>query len=104
MQKIRLSEFYREAIIKAFKGHFGADDHLWIFGSRVDTQQKGGDIDLYIKTQEVDARIANKMRAQYHQELWKILGEQRIDIVLNIYPFELKLPIYEIAENGVLLV
>jgi len=28
---------------------FGSKSHVWLFGSRVNDHQKGGDIDLYIE-------------------------------------------------------
>ncbi len=104
-KKIRLSEFYLQTISTAFLQHFGKDDHIWLFGSRVDINKRGGDIDLYVKTMENRAFIADKMKREFILALWQKLGEQKIDVVLNIYPFEHKLPIYkEIEEKGVLLV
>jgi len=104
MEPVRLSEFYIETICSNFRKCFGPEDHLWIFGSRIDMHQKGGDIDLYIKTMQKDVVLADKMRMKFSIELWKQLGEQKIDIVLNIYPFQEKLSIYKVAEQGVLLV
>ena len=45
---IRLKDYEIVAITDAFKKLFLPQDHLWIFGSRVDMDKRGGDIDLYI--------------------------------------------------------
>lgn len=47
---MRISEEDKIAIISEFKKSFSPDDHLWLFGSRVDDTKKGGDIDLYVQT------------------------------------------------------
>ena len=104
MEGVRLSKFYIEAICSSFRKYFASEDHLWIFGSRIDMYKKGGDIDLYIKTMQKDIILADKMRMKFSIELWGKLGEQKIDIVLNVYPFQEKLSIYKVAEQGVLLV
>jgi predicted nucleotidyltransferase len=104
MNNVRLSDFYLETITQEFKNNFGADDHLWIFGSRVELHKKGGDIDLYIETNE-KAEKAFDMKTKFITELWKKLGMQKIDVVINVAPFEFNIPIYDVAKkNGVLLV
>lgn len=49
---MRLTEKERKLICEAFLQNFGKNDHLWLFGSRVNDTKKGGDIDLYIETEE----------------------------------------------------
>ena len=44
MKGVRLSGVYLTTIRKCFRKYFGKDDRLWIFGSRIDMSQKGGDI------------------------------------------------------------
>lgn len=105
MQTVRLSEYDREQIVQTFKKYFGKDDHVWLFGSRVDLEKRGGDIDLYIETTELDAVTANKKRTQFVIELWDKIGEQKIDVVLNLVLDPYDLPIYKVARNeGVQLV
>jgi len=41
-------------IVDAVKETFGPDAKIWLFGSRVDETKRGGDIDLLIKTDQVD--------------------------------------------------
>lgn len=46
---IHLSEIQVSAICTAFKACFRADDHLWLFGSRVDPTKRGGDMIFMLK-------------------------------------------------------
>ncbi len=102
--KVRLSEKYITAIIEAFEGNFDTADHLWVFGSRVDLQAKGGDIDLYIETHETDLDKAIQQKSKMVSQLWRAIGEQKIDVVLNILSLNSDLSIYNIAkQSGVLL-
>ena len=40
---MRLTPFQIDAIKEAFIKNFGEHDQLWLFGSRADDTQKGGD-------------------------------------------------------------
>ena len=45
------------------------------------------------------------MKSKFVIELWKKLGEQKIDVVVKCLSSDFELPIYKVArENGVLLV
>ena len=46
---MRLTSFQREAIKRHFYEVF-KEGKIFLFGSRTDDEQKGGDIDLYIQT------------------------------------------------------
>ena len=103
-QKVRLSDYDVAQIIVAFKEHFGPEDHLWLFGSRVDLTKRGGDIDLYVETVESLSSAVNR-RTAFVTDLWEKIGEQRIDVVLKVATDTSDLLIYEVAKNeGVQLV
>lgn len=99
MKKIRLSECDLKAIISLFLKYFSKEDKLWIFGSRIEQDKKGGDIDLYIETYVETAQDALKMKSNFLWDLEQIIGEQKIDIVLNMVKFPCLLPIYDIAKT-----
>ncbi len=102
---IRLNQQHLEAIKRLFCSFFSENDHLWIFGSRVDPTKRGGDIDLYIETTEMNTKEAIKKESQFILALEKTLGEQKIDVVLNMKIHQCHLPIYEVAKTtGILLV
>ncbi len=104
LQKIRLGDSDVNHIIKSFKQHFENNDHLWLFGSRVNLEKRGGDIDLYIETQLPNIEASEK-QTKFVVDLWRNIGEQKIDVVLHVLTESKKLPIYEIAKaTGVQLV
>lgn len=104
MQKVRLTDEYLNTITKLFREIFGKDDHLWLFGSRVDLSKRGGDIDLYIETCEIDKSSAWKKESRFWVELQKALGEQKIDIVTKIIARDFTISIYDEAKaTGVML-
>jgi len=102
---MRLTEKETKIISTTFCQHFGKSDHLWLFGSRVDPHKKGGDIDLYIETQIKDSHVAVNKKLQFVTDLWLQLGEQKIDVILNLVSQNHHLPIYDVAKTeGILLV
>ena len=103
-KNIRLKPFEIEAICTSFRTYFAPEDHLWLFGSRVNLKARGGDIDLYIET-VLDASSAVDSERAFVFELYDKIGEQKIDVVLNLVTDDYKLAIYEVArEDGVQLV
>lgn len=99
---MRITSQAQAAIIQTFQNFFSADDHIWLFGSRVDDTKRGGDIDLYIETQENDTRKLHDQKIKFLVNLEKKIGEQKIDVVIKT-PQKI-LPIHEEArKTGVLL-
>ncbi len=45
---MRLTPDEQQQIKSIIAAHFGADAEIWLFGSRVDDQKRGGDVDLYV--------------------------------------------------------
>ena len=56
-----------------------ADAEIKLFGSRIDDEKRGGDIDLLIDSSIMGWREVAKLRGL----LESYLGEQKIDIILN---------------------
>lgn len=99
IKKVRLSDHDLEAIISLFQQHFLPNDRLWLFGSRSDLNMKGGDIDLYVETYAEDADQALHMKGNFLWDLEKKIGEQKIDVVINILNNPYPLPIHKIAKT-----
>jgi len=78
---MRLNKEYIDVIKTAALHNFGEDVKVYLFGSRVNDAKKGGDIDLYIETQVTEDLLKRKlsMLAMLH----RVLGEQKIDIVIK---------------------
>jgi hypothetical protein len=101
---IRLPATEVEIIKRLFQLYFEDSDHLWIFGSRTYLDKRGGDIDLYIQTQELDIAKANQKKNALILALWNEIGEQKIDVVLHLLHHPCDLPIYKVAqEEGIQL-
>ncbi|QWF71953.1 nucleotidyltransferase domain-containing protein [Methylomonas paludis] len=101
---MRITARQQQIICDSTLKYFGADARVWLFGSRVDDQARGGDIDLYIEAQRQDAAELISAKLQFLRELHKKIGEQKIDVVLHRRNDAEELPIYRIArESGVLL-
>ncbi len=78
---MRLSNKYIEVIKKYFYQTFKKGD-IYLFGSRVDNNKKGGDIDLYLVLKEHQNLFEKKIK--FLARVKRELGEQKIDIVFNI--------------------
>lgn len=98
---MRLTATQITCIREATTKHFGPASHVWLFGSRVDDQLRGGDIDLYIEPETQDPTLLVDAKLNFLSEMHRRMGDQKIDVVLRRAAFQEELPIYRIAkENG----
>ena len=74
---MRLTINEQNLIKDTFKKYFKGE--IYLFGSRIDDNLKGGDIDLYISSK--DAKLSQKI--DFLVELKKQIGDRKIDVVLN---------------------
>jgi len=96
---MRLNEAQIRAIEEVFQTVFFHGEVI-LFGSRVDDQKKGGDIDLFIQPAEFMSDLFAR-KIQFLVALKNRIGEQKIDLVLAPYaPEALK---REIKKTGILL-
>jgi len=77
---MRLSEFEIKSIVESFNNHFKTGD-IYLFGSRTDDSQKGGDIDLYIDTRDSSDLYEKKLKMI--GDIKAKIGEQKIDVVVS---------------------
>jgi predicted nucleotidyltransferase len=95
---MRLNTQQQEAIVTTFLEVFGKGE-IRLFGSRVDDDKRGGDIDLYVTPDKRD-QLAEE-RITFLARLKRRIGEQKIDLVIAS---ESPRPIDEIAQkDGVVL-
>lgn len=101
---MRLTDLQADVIRSSVVKNFGLATRLWLFGSRVDEQRKGGDIDLYIEPELQDADQLVDAKLRFLRDLHLHLGEQKIDVVIRRSSFKEDLPIFRVArETGVRL-
>ncbi len=80
----------------------GTANRVWLFGSRVDDDLRGGDIDLLIETEAVLPNRA-KILCRLHGALIYALGERKLDILLKDKRTR-DAPVFNIAKRtGVML-
>ncbi|MFI3137848.1 MAG: nucleotidyltransferase domain-containing protein [Methylococcaceae bacterium] len=95
---MRLTIFQQTTISENARRYFGESTRVWLFGSRVDDAEKGGDIDLYIEPENQEMAALALAKLHFLRALHSTLGEQKIDVVLR--PADAKiLPIYQIAKK-----
>lgn len=78
---MRLSRFEIDTINALAQKHFRNGTSVFLFGSRVDDNKKGGDIDLLIKNNEDALTIRKKI--SFLAELKSMIGDQKIDVVFD---------------------
>jgi predicted nucleotidyltransferase len=73
---VRISTAQRQSILQATRRSFGEDAKVWLFGSRADDARRGGDLDLYVETNqghsltmELLCRIAIEESLDLHVDL-----------------------------------
>jgi predicted nucleotidyltransferase len=77
---MRLTEFEISTIKTLAKEIFGKDASVSLFGSRVNDQMKGGDIDLFISNADEHSL---KKKVVFLAEIKKRIGDQKIDVVFD---------------------
>jgi len=77
---------------------FGPNAKVWLFGSRVDDDARGGDIDLYVELSEPLADAAWRA-LRFNGALQQAFGAQHIDVITR-GPSEPLKPIHETAKRS----
>jgi len=96
---LRLKKKEIEAIKKVANLIF-KDPKIYLFGSRVDDNLRGGDIDLYIR---LDYKPNLTDDVKFLVKLKKIIGERKIDLIID-YPERKKELIDKIVEKEGILI
>jgi predicted nucleotidyltransferase len=69
--------------------NFGEGTKVFLFGSRIHNEKKGGDIDLLIRNlQKSKLTVASKIK--FLVELKEMIGDQKIDVLLETLSFARK--------------
>jgi len=93
---VRLEPETLPPLVAAIRTVFGSDAEVWLFGSRADDSQRGGDIDLYIET-DIETHLVAR-RAQLLVALAGVFGDRKVDIVVRPRTRRLA-PIHRIARR-----
>jgi uncharacterized protein len=94
---MRLTPAQIDTIKSTAQAVLGAGAQVTLFGSRVDDDKKGGDVDLMV---EVDQAVAEPalMAARVASRIERAMDGRKVDVLLKA-PNLLELPIHRIAEQ-----
>ena len=90
---MRIEQSEALSAVDVVRKHLGASAAVWLFGSRADDAQKGGDVDLYVETDEINLAIPI---ARARGELSDVLGRS-VDLVVNNHTKQQA--IYDVAKS-----
>lgn len=96
---MRLSSQEQQILKAAAQSSFGQDSVLRLFGSRLNDQRKGGDIDLLIETSLTDPAKIAQAHIRFLADVYARLGEQKIDLLIDYPARQQYFPIFDIAKK-----
>lgn len=95
---MRLAPDHVDLIRKSTQAVFGDRASVTLFGSRVDAQARGGDVDLLVTVPDPVEQPA-LLSARLASQISRALGGRRVDVVLKA-PNLRSQPIHQIAEQS----
>ncbi len=83
------------------RSYSGEDARLWLYGSRVDDEKKGGDYDFLIETSltNPDEIISRKIDMITQLLSSEPFEDEKIDIIVKRQQSSFDMPIYHIAKQ-----
>jgi predicted nucleotidyltransferase len=75
---MRLSETEKKTLVRAVLAQ-DSEAKVWLFGSRVDDEKRGGDLDIAV----LSSRIGRSEKMHIRRSVADALGEQKIDVVVS---------------------
>ena len=79
---MRLTPNQIDVINSIARKYFGQEVQVLLFGSRVDNDKKGGDIDLFIKNKD-QTLLTLETKIFFLAELKSMIGNQKIDVIFD---------------------
>ncbi len=81
---MRLQAKEVDAIVQAARNTFAPGTEVFLFGSRLQDEARGGDIDLLVETPKVlSPADMVRRRTRFVADIYRLLDEQRIDVVIT---------------------
>jgi len=95
---MRISVQQRRDVCTELRRRFGEQCRIWLFGSRADDKQRGGDVDLYVEAvvQPGGGRAMTRIRA--NAALEKFFDGACVDLMVR-FPGESEQPLHRIAKR-----
>jgi predicted nucleotidyltransferase len=80
---MRLTHTQIMTIRRATAEIYGEQANVWLFGSRVDDNKRGGDIDLLIRPDDFWVNTNLPQKIKFLGKLERLLGERKIDVIIE---------------------
>lgn len=96
---MRLQSKEVQIIIQVAKEIYGEGVKVYLFGSRLNDEKRGGDIDLLVRTEGETKNVLARIRMI--ARLKRLLGDQKIDVIGD---HEDSPVVYEALKKGMQLV
>lgn len=96
---MRLTQENINAIKRTAAEVFGSEASIWLFGSRIDENRRGGDIDLMVENIDPDWEKIALQKARFLARLKTRIGDRRIDLVVHPTGSDQSRPIAESAHR-----
>ena len=98
---MRISPQQTETIKIFTHRHFGEDAEVWLFGSRVNNEKRGGDYDFLIETSvnQPDIIIEHKITMIAELQSTSNFEDEKIDLIVKRRNSSFDMPIYGIAKK-----
>ena len=96
---MRITTKEQHIIKKLAEEEFGAGTHVYIFGSRTDDNQRGGDIDIFISNKSKH-KLTLRAKISFLTRLKTMIGDQKIDVVLDTNSTRSKKIFYRTIKKG----
>ena len=94
---MRLTPSQEQLIKSTIDRVLGVENRVWLFGSRVNDELRGGDIDLLIETEAAFPNRA-KVLCRLYGALIFALGDRKLDVLLKDARTR-DAPVFEIAKR-----
>ena len=98
---MRISPQQTETIKIFTHRHFGEDAEVWLFGSRVNNEKRGGDYDFLIETSinPPDIIIEHNITMIAELQSTSNFEDEKIDLIVKRRNSSFDMPIYGIAKK-----
>ena len=97
---MRLKKEVKNRIISYAKKYFGDGFKLYLFGSRVYEDKKGGDIDLFL---ESSRDIDNQIQIRFLSDIYKYVTQRKVDLLIKSLSKMDRLIFHTAKKEGILL-
>lgn len=97
---MRLTEKEKDFIVSAVQKNFTDVSCVILFGSRVNDEKRGGDIDLLIETKEANTYVK---KIKTLSDIQLKLGEQKIDMIETHGDNDERLIVKNAYKEGIIL-